>query len=100
MNYAIFGEWVRDRVEELVSMGFPRETVEQHARYLRNGLIAAKAEAENDDQLLLEFKEIGGCAMAERHGVSERAIRKRREKILRKRERNQMRNQIGRTASA
>lgn len=90
MNYAIFGEWVRDRVEELVVMGIPRDAAEQAMQYVEVTGIAAEAEARKENQLLFDFKTIGGVELARRHGVSERTIRTRRAAILRKKQRQVM----------
>lgn len=87
MNYARFGEWVRDRVEELVAFGVPRGEAEQAMHYVEMTGIAAEAEARKEDQLLLDFKALGGPLLAKRHGVSERTIRSRRAAILRKKTR-------------
>ena len=82
MNTAIFGEWILDRVEELVAFGVQREDAESLMRYVRNGGIASEAEARNEDQFLLDFKRIGSAAMAQRHGKTQQAMRKKRDKLL------------------
>lgn len=83
MNYARFTEWLKDREDELVyDFGVPRDTAEALIRWVRNGGIAAEAEARNDDQFLLDFKEVGAKALAERRGTSQQAIRKQRTRIL------------------
>lgn len=87
MNYAIFGEWVRDRVEELVSMGVPRDAACEAMHYVEVTSISAEATARKEDQLLFDFKEMGGVEAARRHGISERTIRTRRAAILRKKQR-------------
>lgn len=92
MNYALFTDWTKDRIEELVSVfGVPRDDAEDLVRYLKNGCIAAEAEARNDSQFLLDLREIGSAAMAKREGKSQQCIRKRRQKLLNKR--NQIRTQ-------
>lgn len=88
MNYAIFGEWVRDRVEELVRFGVPRMEAEQAMHFVEVSGIAAEAQSRRDDQLLLDFKAIGGPELARRCGVSERTIRSRRAAILRNKNRH------------
>jgi hypothetical protein len=59
----------------------PRADAESLMRWVRNGSIAAEAEARNEDQFLLDFKRIGAKAMAERHRMTEQGIRKRRTKL-------------------
>lgn len=90
MNYAIFAGWVRDRVEELVSFGVPRADAEEIAHYVEIAAISAEAAARKDDQLLLDFKALGGPLLAKRYGVSERTIRARRATILRKKTRQRI----------
>jgi hypothetical protein len=85
MNYAIFSQWVQDRVEELVSFGVSRAEAENLMRGVEFGAIADEAENRSDDQFLLDFKRVGSRALAERGGVTEQAIRKRRTRILRNR---------------
>jgi hypothetical protein len=92
MNYAHFHTWVLERVEDLVQMGVPRDAANEAMRYVEMAAINAETEVRKEDQLLLDFKALGGVVLAMRHGVSERAIRKRREKILRKRSRHQSGN--------
>jgi hypothetical protein len=88
MNYARFTEWLKDRENELVlDFGVPRDTAEALMRWVRNGGIAAEAEARNEDQFLLDFDEVGSEKMAERTGVSPQAVRKRRTRILANRNR-------------
>jgi hypothetical protein len=90
MNYAIFGEWVRDRVEELVGFGVPRDVAEQAMHYVEVAGVAGEAESRRESQLLLDFKVMGGVELARRHGVSERTIRTKRAAILRKNQRQQL----------
>lgn len=94
MNYAILKAWSEERAEELVAMGVPRAAANEAMHYVEVCAINAESEARKEDQLLLDFKAIGGVMLAKRHGVTERAIRKRREKILRKRSRHQSGNPI------
>jgi len=82
MNYAIFSEWVRDRVEELVRFGVPREEAEHLIRSVEVGAIAAEASARSDSQFLLDFRRLGTKAMAQRHDMTEQGVRKRRSKLL------------------
>lgn len=87
MNSSILSEWVAGSVEALVQMGVPRSDAESLMRYVRNGAIAAEAEARNDAQFLFEFNQEGGSArLAKRFGLSGAAIRKRRTKILSKKQ--------------
>lgn len=82
MNYAIFSQWVQDRVEELVSFGVSREEAEAMMRGVEIGAIADEAKNRAETQFLLDFKRVGAAALAERHGVSQSAIRYRRTKLL------------------
>lgn len=83
MNYALFTDWTKDRVEELVHVfGVPRADAEELVRYLKNGCIAAEAEARNADQFLLNFKRLKSKGMAKLHGKTEQAMRKKRTKLL------------------
>lgn len=90
MNYAILKAWSEDRAEELVAMGVPRAAANEAMHYVEVAAINAESEARKEDQLLLDFKTYGSKALAERHGVSARAICKRRDKILRNRSRNRI----------
>ena len=92
MNYAHFRTWILERVEDLVQMGVPRDAANAAMHYVEVAAINAEAEARKEDQLLLDFKALGSRALAERHGVSQRAICKRRDKILRNRTRNRIAN--------
>jgi hypothetical protein len=90
MNYAILKAWSEERAEDLVAMGVPRAAANEAMHYVEVCAINAESEARKEDQLLLDFKALGGPMLALRHGVSERTIRKRREKILRKRSRHKI----------
>ena len=82
MNYATFGEWVRDRVEDLVQFGVPRGEAEALMMSVELGGISAETKARGDDQFALDFRRLGARVMAERHGKTRQAMRKRWEKIL------------------
>lgn len=82
MNYAMFGEWVRDRVEDLVRFGVSRSEAEAMMRAVEVGAIADEAHNRAEAQFLLDFKRVGAVALAERHGVSPAAIRYRRARLL------------------
>lgn len=82
MNYAMFGEWVRDRVEDLVRFGVPRVEAEHLMRSVECGAIAAEAEERGVEQFLLDLRRHGTTEMASRRGVSESAIRKQRTRYL------------------
>jgi hypothetical protein len=87
MNYAILKSWSEERAEELVAMGVPRAAANEAMHYVEVAAINAESEARKEDQLLLDFKALGGPMLAKRHGVSERTIRSRRAAILRKKQR-------------
>ena len=82
MNYAIFSQWVQDRVEELVSFGVSRQEAEALMHGVEYGAIANEASNRADRQFLLDLRRVGTKALAERHGVSPAAIRSRRMKLL------------------
>ena len=82
MNYAMFGEWVKDRVEELVQFGVPRREAEALLTTLECGAMSAAAAVKNDAQFLLDLRRHGTAHMAHRLEVSEAAVRKRRSRIL------------------
>lgn len=86
MNYAMFGEWVRDRVEELVGFGVSRPEAEQLMHTLELGAIADEVQNRRDDQFLLDLKRLGRNVMAERSGKSPSLIGHRRRLILEKRQ--------------
>lgn len=86
MNYAMFGEWVRDRVEDLVRFGVSREEAEELLRTLELGAIADEAQNRRDDQFLLDLRRLGRNVMAERSGKSPSLIGHRRRQILQKRQ--------------
>jgi hypothetical protein len=86
MNYAIFGEWVRDRVEDLVGFGVSRAEAEELMHALELGAIANEAQNRRDDQFLLDLKRIGRKAMAERYRQSPSMIGYNKRKILKKRQ--------------
>jgi|SoimicmetaTmtLPC_FD_contig_91_369927_length_1212_multi_3_in_0_out_0_1 hypothetical protein len=86
MNSNRLDEWIEIRVEELVrDFGVPRTDAESLMRWVRNGSIAAEAEARNEDQFLLDFKRVGSAGMAERLGLTKGAVRARRSTLLKKR---------------
>ncbi len=82
MNGATLKEWAQDRVDELVSQfGVPRIEAESLLRYVKNGAVAAEAEARNDAQFLLELSRIGTKAMAVRRGCSRQAVNKHKTRL-------------------
>lgn len=83
MNYASFGEWVLERVEDLVQFGVPRAEAEALLTTLECGAVSAESRVRNDDQFLLDLRRHGTAHMATRMEMSEAAIRKRRARILR-----------------
>ena len=82
MHYGLFAEWLKDRVDELVGFGVPRNEAEMLMRPVELGAICAEARVRSEDQFLLDLKRVGSKAMAERHGMSEQGVRKRRTKLL------------------
>lgn len=90
MNYAILHKWIEERVEDLVAMGVPRPDAGEAMHYVEIAAINGESQARKEDQLLIDFRAMGGPELAKRHGVSERTIRQRRAKILRKKSRQQM----------
>jgi hypothetical protein len=82
MNYARLGDWVLERVEDLVQFGVPRAEAEALLVTVERGAIASEARCRNDDQFLLDFKIHGAAAMAERYRKTPQAMRDRRARIL------------------
>lgn len=82
MNYAQFGDWIQERVEDLVGFGIPRAEAEALCKVLELGGVRAYADCKNDAQFLLDFDRVGAATLAHRRGVSEWAIRKYRTKLL------------------
>jgi hypothetical protein len=87
MNYMRLKDWCVQRVEDLVDMGVPRAEAEDIMHTVEFHAIAAEAESRSEEQFLLDFDRVGSAGMALRKGISEQAIRKRRTKILRNRNR-------------
>lgn len=85
MNYMRLKEWAVQRVEDLVDMGIPRGEAEDIMHTAEFHAIAAEAQSRSEEQFLLDFSRVGSKGMAERKGISEQAVRKRRTKILRNR---------------
>lgn len=85
MNYALFSEYVRDIQAELATrFGVPSKEAAAIAQYIEVAAISAEAKERKDNQLVMDFKEHGAKALAERHGVSDRTVREWRSQILRK----------------
>lgn len=85
MNHALFGEYCRALEDELVTRwGVQADDAEALMRYLRNGCIASEAEAQNINQFLLQFKELGSTEMAALHGGSPQNMRKKRTRLLKR----------------
>jgi len=82
MNYALFGEWVRDRVEDLVRFGVPRDEAEHLMRGVEYAAVAAEAKERCDNQFLLDFKRLGTKATAVKHDMTEQGARKKRRTLL------------------
>lgn len=87
MNYVLLKKWVEDKVEELVEFGVPRTEAEEIFHTVEFSAISAYAMAKNEDQFLLDFQRCGSAVLAERQGCSEQAVRKRRTRILKNRNR-------------
>lgn len=82
MNYARLADWVRERVEDLVDMGVPRQDAERMLDAVQVDAVNSEARARQDRQFLLDLQAIGTRALAEKRGVSVQAINKRRQKII------------------
>jgi hypothetical protein len=82
MNYALFGEWVRDRVEDLVRFGVPRDEAEHLMRGVEYAAVAAEAKERSDNQFLLDFRRLGTKATAIKHEMTEAGARKKRRTLL------------------
>lgn len=84
MNYARLGEWIGERVEDLVGMGVPRDEAESLMKSVEYGAIAAEAQARSDDQFMLDLKRAGVAGMVDRTRLTRQAIHKRKTKINRR----------------
>ena len=91
MNYARLGDWIKERVEDLVEMGVPRLAAVEIMHRVELDSINAENDERKERQFLLDFLQIGSSVMAERSGKSPQWIRKRRQQLLNKR--NQISNQ-------
>jgi len=89
MNYSIFERYVLRVQEDLVrDFGIPREAAEDIARYMDVVGITSEAQERSDSQYEMDYKSHGSAAMAERHGITQQAARKRYNNVLeRKRKR-------------
>jgi len=84
MNYSIFERYVLRVQEDLVrDFGIPREAAEDIARYMDVVGITAEARERGDAQYEMDYRSHGADAMAERHGISRQAARKRFNRIVR-----------------
>lgn len=86
MNYVLFSQWTLERVEDLVGFGIPRNDAMEIMAYVQAAGVNAESASRCDAQFLLEFERVGSEVMAERHGCSGQAIRKKRTKILRRKQ--------------
>jgi hypothetical protein len=83
MHYARYGEWIRERVEDLVrDFGIPREDAESMMSAVEAGGIMAEAAVRADRQVLLDFERLGSIDMAKRANKSPQAMCQRRTRIL------------------
>ena len=82
MNYAMFGEWVKDRVEDLVQFGVPRGEAVSMMQVTECAAVNAEARQRGEAQFLLDFKREGAGNMAKRYGKSRQAMWQKRRKIL------------------
>lgn len=85
MNYALFGIWIQDGVEDAVAkFRVPRPVAERVMKYVEREFMAAELEARTDAQFLLDFKREGATCLAERYGKSPQAMWQKRRKLLAK----------------
>ena len=83
MNYARYGEWIQDRIEDLVrDFGIPRRDAESMMGSVEAGGIIAEAEVRADRQFLLDFERMGSVDLARRANKSPQAMCQRRTRIL------------------
>ena len=82
MNPARFGEWELDCVDWLVANGTPREDAARIMGWARREGERAARESEDARQFIMEFREMGSRALAERERVSQQAIRDRYNKAI------------------
>lgn len=85
MNYAHYQAWVLDRVEELVDFGIPRRDAEEIMHFVEIVGINAETTVRKQEQLLLNFEQMGSKMLGKSLGISDRAVRDRRTRILQKR---------------
>lgn len=83
MNYYIFGRWVQDKADELVTQfGVPRDEAEELMRQVEFGSIQAEAKARSEHQFLLSFERLGSVELAKQMNMTPQGVCKRRTKIL------------------
>lgn len=83
MNYSRYGEWVRERVEDLVrDFGVPRKDAEAMMSIVESGGIIAEAAVRADRQFLQDFERLGSVDLAKRANKSPQAMCQRRTRIL------------------
>lgn len=83
MNYVRYGDWIRERVEDLVrDFGIPRRDAESMMGAVEAGGIIAEAGVRADRQFLLDFDRLGSIDMAKRANKSPQAMCQRRTRIL------------------
>jgi len=84
MNYSLFERYVLRVQDDLVrDFGIPREAAEDIARYIDVVGVTAEARERGDAQYEMDYRSHGADAMAERHGISRQAARKRFNRIVR-----------------
>jgi len=84
MNYSLFERYVLRVQDDLIrDFGIPREAAEDIARYIDVVGVTAEARERGDAQYEMDYRSHGADAMAERHGISRQAARKRFNRIVR-----------------
>lgn len=97
MSYADVARIIAEASERLVEAGVTRSVVETEMAGIEAIFMRDISQAKVDRQFLLELREIGTVAMAERKGRSDRTIREWRQEALK---RETERRELGGQAAA
>lgn len=95
MNYVRLQATISRLQDDLHGFGVPVKDAEQIARYVEASAISAEASYRKDNQFLIDLDRAGTRAMAERLGISERSIQRRKQKLNRKKYDKAVRPNVG-----
>lgn len=82
MDTARFRDWIDHNTAEMISFGIPEEDAQELMGFAERVAHHCEQKAREDRQFLSQYKTHGSKALAERYGMSPRAIRLRRKKII------------------